>query len=305
MKKILITGANGYLGKFCVNFLKGLDFEIHAISTKEKTDSELIWHKLNLHDHEQTNALISQLKPEYLIHLAWYTKPGLFWSSSENFIWKKSSDNLIHSFYSNRGLKAVSIGSCAEYESSENLCNEKETSLKPNTIYGICKNELHNKIRRYSENYKKSYAWIRIFNLYGLDEPKEKLIPSTILSLNNNEFALCSHGNQIRDFLHVRDAANAIIKILNSSYSGPINVGSGEAVSVKTVVNIVAEILKKKNLVKFGHYSSRIDEPNFIVADTYLLENIIGWQKNYSLEAGLKESIDYWSNKDLRNTLNN
>lgn len=63
----------------------------------------------------------------------------------------------------------------------------------------------------------------------------------------NGKVANCSHGNQIRDFMHVDDVANAFVEILDSSIDGVINIGSGQAINIKEILFKVGEKLNKKN----------------------------------------------------------
>ena len=98
------------------------------------------------------------------------------------------------------GQRAVFAGTCAEYDWSDGICSETKTLLHPTTLYGSCKKELFETLK----NMKLDWAWGRIFHLYGPDEPQKKLTASVILSLLKGENALCSHGTQERDFLHVQ-----------------------------------------------------------------------------------------------------
>src|SRR4030095_7552715 len=97
-----------------------------------------------------------------------------------------------------------------------------------------------------------SSAWGRLFFLYGPHEPRERLVASVIRSILMDEPALCSHGRQNRAFLHVQDAADALVALLDSAVSGPVNIASGTPVAVLDVVQEIANPLERPNLVQPG-----------------------------------------------------
>src|SRR5277367_2524958 len=118
MKKVLITGATGFIGKACMAALQRKDLEIHCISRQPQLDlpaNGITWHQLDLHDHAAVKALLSSIRPEYLLHLAWNVEHTLYWSSNENLKWLETSLKLAAEFINSGGIKLVGAGSCAEY----------------------------------------------------------------------------------------------------------------------------------------------------------------------------------------------
>ena len=108
-----------------------------------------------------------------------------------------------------------------------------------------------------------------------------------------NKIALCRQGNQIRDFLHVSDAASAFVALLESKVCGPVNIASGSPVTLKDVVNKIAGKLDKRKLVRFGE-SADNSAPEFLAADVKRLKNEVGWRPAYNLEQGLDHTINWW-----------
>ena len=110
--------------------------------------------------------------------------------------------------------------------------NENSTPLKPGTPYGNCKLALQRKLAEMNLN----WAWGRIFFLFGAHEHPGRLISSVINSLIESDSADCSHGGQIRDFMFVKDVADAFVDLLDSEVKGAVNIASGEARTIKEVV---------------------------------------------------------------------
>ena len=296
MKKVLITGATGFIGRHCLTSLLSYDYEVHAITSKEidRTQNHLRWHKVDILDSAAVSNLCASVKPSHLLHLAWYTKPGEYLNSTENIRWVQSSLALFQEFARNGGKRIVVAGTCFEYDWRYGLCSERLTPNIPETFYGQCKHSLQILLNGYSKQENLSTAWARIFFVYGSHEHPKRLVPSTICSLLKGDPARCTHGNQLRDYLYVKDAADAIIKLLESELQGPINIGSGAPIALKDIVHVIARKLKRENLIQFGTIPTPAHEPHLILADVERLKQELGWQQNYDLDDGIEETINYW-----------
>jgi nucleoside-diphosphate-sugar epimerase len=139
-----------------------------------------------------------------------------------------------------------------------------------------------------------SAAWGRLFFLYGQHEYAERLVASVIRALLQEQPALCSHGRQIRDFLYVQDAADALVALLDSNVEGAINIASGIPVSVADVVEQLAELMQHPELVRLGALPETGDDPHLLVADTTRVRNVLGWSPRYQLSDGLSQTIRWW-----------
>jgi UDP-glucose 4-epimerase len=137
-----------------------------------------------------------------------------------------------------------------------------------------------------------NWTWARLFFLFGPYEPRSRLVPSVITSLLRGETAKCSEGWQERDFLYVCDAASALIALLESDVVGPVNVASGTAIAVRTLVErLVARAGGGR--VDFGALPTRSDDPFRIVADVTRLRAEVGWTPETGLDAALDASIAF------------
>ncbi|HEC98964.1 MAG TPA: NAD(P)-dependent oxidoreductase [Proteobacteria bacterium] len=303
MKKILLTGGSGFIGRHSIPFLLDKGYEVHAVfHAKEPNFTQkenLFWHQCNLLNPLEQKQLLSQVRPSHLLHLAWYAVPGQYWMSRENFRWVQASLEVIMNFVEQGGLRIVVAGTSAEYDWSYGYCSEKVTPLQPSTPYGTCKNSLHEMVKQFSNQTGLSYAWGRVFFLYGPYEYPERLVASVICSLLKNQDAYCLHGNLIRDFLHVQDVASAFVSLLESNVTGPVNIASGNPTTLKDVVNTIADKLNKKELVRFGESASTLNEPRLLVAEVKRLNSEVGWMASYDLDRGLEQTIDWWKNHIL------
>ena len=86
MKKVLLTGATGFIGRHCLPLLIAQGYEVHAVYAKAAGGEHpgLQWHKANLLDPSQIYMLMEEVLPTHLLHFAWYAIPGKYWTSPEN-----------------------------------------------------------------------------------------------------------------------------------------------------------------------------------------------------------------------------
>jgi len=296
LKRVFLTGATGFIGQQCVASLIENGFEVHAVSSKVVPElfNAAQWHQADLFDSSQVQALMQTVQPTHLLHLAWYAVPGKFWASLENLRWVQASLCLLAEFARQGGTRVVMAGTCAEYDWHSGTCSEETTPLLPTTLYATCKHSLQMMLSASAAQMGLSAAWGRVFFLYGPHEYPERLVASVIRSLLKEEPARCSHGEQVRDFLHVTDVAGAFVALLDSDVSGPINIASGQPVMLKEVIYQIAEIIGRPDLVQLGAIPASLGDPPFLLASVNRLREEVGWQPQISLVAGLRDTIDWW-----------
>ncbi|MBL1215745.1 MAG: NAD(P)-dependent oxidoreductase [Ignavibacteriae bacterium] len=296
MKKVLITGASGFIGQNILPIILGKGYEVHAVDkvSMEEKFPTVRWHNCDLTKSDEVTALIKKVQPQFLIHLAWFVSPGKWAMALENFDWVESSFNLVKNFHQNGGEKVVIAGSGQEYDWKYGYCNETLTPTNSNTIYGVCKNVLRQLVESYSAISGLNYVWGRVFFVYGPYENPKRLIAYVINSLLRNETANCSHGNQVRDYLNVIDAADALIFLMESEFYGVVNVASGDPIKIKDLVQLAAINLNAENLLNFGAISESESDTNLVVADVNRLKNELKWEQKFNNREGINHTIEWW-----------
>jgi nucleoside-diphosphate-sugar epimerase len=275
VKRVLVTGATGFIGRHAAGPLERRGFDVHGISSRTA----------DLLEPGEAERVLEEVRPTHLLHLAWYSVHREYWTSPENRRWVEASLRLVKRFRELGGERVVVAGSCAEYDWSAGVCVERETPLAPRGLYGESKNALREALG------EDDVAWGRIFFLYGPCEHPERLVPSVVRPLLDGEEAHVSEGSQVRDFLHVADVADAFAGLVDSDVTGPVNVASGEGRSVRDVVETAARTVGRPELVRFG---APVDEEPLVVADVTRLRDEVGWSRARSLEQGLAETVEWW-----------
>ena len=296
MKRVLVTGATGFIGRQCLPLLLACSDDVHAVSSQVDagTHPAICWHQANLLDFYQVSDLIQRVQPTHLLHFAWNVVPGKFWTSLDNFKWVQASLALVQEFSKWGGQRAVIAGTCAEYDWNYGYCTEKVTPLSPSTVYGTCKNALREMVDAFMRQTGLSTAWGRIFCLYGPYEHSERLVPFVIQSVLEGKRVPCSHGHQVRDYLHVQDVADAFVALLKSDVKGPVNIGSGYPVSVKSIINGITDKLGGQDLIEWGVIPVPENDPCFLIADRSRLSDEVGWHPKHDLKSGLEQTVSWW-----------
>ena len=296
MKKVLLTGATGFIGRNCLAGLVKSGYDVYAVAPDpiKEAGPKIKWHSVDLLNDKQTEKLVADVGATHLLHFAWYAEPKKYWNSDENYKWVEASKVLLKGFHSNGGQRAVMAGTCAEYDWQYGRCFENTTPLLPATVYGKCKHSLQTTLASFSDETGLSSAWGRIFFLYGPNEHPERLVSSVITSLLQDKNVSCSHGNQIRDFLHVEDVASAFVALLESDVRGPVNIASGRPLALRDVICKIGKKLGRPELIRLGDIPSSKDEPPLLVAEVRRLRKEVGWAPEYDIDSGLDQTIEWW-----------
>jgi len=143
--------------------------------------------------------------------------------------------------------------------------------------------------------YKKSVPSIvvRLCNIYGYSKLKRPdLVPTIMQDVFKKKKIFVWNTKPIRDFIFAEDAADAVVKLVNSTYTGVVNVGTGKSFPVETLTNIISNISKKKILSK----NKKVSGPYKFLTNINLLKKITKWKSKYTLKEGLVKTYNVMKN---------
>ncbi len=276
---MLVTGAGGFVGRHAVLALQEAGYNVWAVPRG-----------MDLLKPAERHRAVAEAGASHLLHLAWIATPGLYWRSDANLDWVAASLDLLRLFRQAGGTRAVLAGSCAEYRWGPPRLVE-DAPCEPATLYGTAKDATRRLALCYAREAGLSVAWARLFFLYGPGERPERLISSAIATLRARDAFLTSEGSQRRDFLHVSDAAMALVALLGSAAEAAVNIGSGTAVTLRSLLTTLADQLDARALLRFGARPMAADEPPVIEADVTRLAHEIGFRPRFGLATGLADTV--------------
>lgn len=304
MKIVLVTGAGGFLGRNVLPTLLRRGWEVHATSrhAPSSAGAETVrWHEVDLLDRAGVRSLVQTVRPAGLVHLAWDTTHGAYWKSPANLEWTAASLHLLHDFAAAGGRRVVVAGSSAEYEwGSEEPLDEMRSRLCPDSPYGACKNALRQIVEAWAPGAGVSWAWGRIFNLFGPEDKPVRLLPKVMRTLIEGKSLPFDDGRLVRDFLHVADAGDAFGALFASEVQGAVNVASGEPVAIREVVTTIASALGATGQLAFDAQPAPAGQPARVVAATARLRDEVGWQPAAGLAQRLGETCAWWRAQSAR-----
>ncbi|MCF3108489.1 NAD(P)-dependent oxidoreductase [Niabella sp. CC-SYL272] len=280
MRKVLVTGATGFIGKYVIQSLLEQEVEIIAsarnISRTGIFDHPRIRAKaFDLHQQNTSLNLYEYFEqPDLLIHLAWEGLPNYKQAfhvdnnlpAHKRFLW-----DLIE-----QGIADITVsGTCFEYGMQEGSLNENLPAL-PGNFYAQAKNELRKALELFQKQKTFSLKWVRLFYMYGEGQNPQSLIPQLDAALEKGAPVFnMSGGEQTRDFMPVEKVAAAIVKIaLQKNVEGIINVSSNHPVTVKQFVLDHLRLKNKKIQLNLGFYPYPDFEPMHFWGDNSKLKSI-------------------------------
>lgn len=277
MKKVLVTGATGFIGQYVINNL--LKQHVKIIATSRNADensfsnhSKIIAKSFDLHNPEQPKNLYNYFEqPDIIIHLAWEGLPNY----KEDFHVKKNLP-AHKAFLSNlieHGATDITVaGTCFEYGMQEGELAET-MAAQPGNFYATAKNELRIWLKEFKNI---SLKWPRLFYMYGAGQNPKSLIPQLEAALQRGDPVFnMSGGEQTRDFLHVNKVAESIIAIaLQQAVTGVINVSSGNPIKVKDFVSNYLHSINKTIELNLGFYPYPDFEPMHFWGNNEKLKSI-------------------------------
>ena len=301
-KTILITGGSGFLGNVVVKKIRELG--VKSIIIPRSADYDL-------RDRIQVAKLLKATKPDYLIHLAAHVG-GI--GANQKFPGEFFYDNatmgieLIEQARLHKVIKTLIVGTVCSYPSNTTVPFDESEFWNgfpevTNAPYGIAKKMLLVQGQAYRQQYGMNIVYAIPVNLYGpkdnFDKGTSHVIPALIRKFvdakNNNQKEVINWGTgrATREFLYVDDCAEGLISCLqNYDSEDPVNIGSGQEVSISNLSEIIQELVGYGGRVKWdssmpdGQLKRRLN-----IDKAY---RGFGFKSKVKLEAGLKKTIDWY-----------
>ena len=332
-KKVVVTGGYGFIGSALIRkLLKNTNVEIFNIdkmspvSNSQSIDNLLslnpsykkryYFFKTNIENYEEINKVFTNISPDIVFHLAAeshvdrsITDPRIFLQSNTigTFNLLEASRNYWNQLPLNKKnlFKFIHVSTDEVFGSLENEGRFSENSqYQPSSPYSASKAASDHFVMSWFKTYKFPSIISNCSNNYGPRQFPEKFIPLIIQKIiNNSKIPIYGNGNNIRDWLFVKDHVNALLKIANDGENGArYCIGGGQEIQNIELVKLICEKMDKKlqrnqkSLRLITHVPDRPGHDYRYSLDSSALKNDLGWVPKYNFKVGIKKTVLWYLN---------
>ena len=303
--KILVAGGTGFIGTNLILDLISKGNQVISLSNSPNKKNTLEGVRYIYHDLTKplkTNKIKEFLDIDYIVNCSGYINHKSFLNGGKEVFYNHfESLYLLTNLAIEIKAKAfVHIGSSDEYGKNFSPLNESIRE-SPESPYALGKLSATHYLQQCHRQGILNTVIIRPFLVYGERQNKERFLPYLIDNcLNDREFKVTS-GQQIRDYIYIKDFNAALIKALNNhnAYGEVINVASGIPISIRNVITTVKEIIGKGTPI-LGGIEHREGESMELYANIDKAKKILNWEPKYEFKAALKIVIDWYKNNSLK-----
>jgi UDP-glucose 4-epimerase len=287
---VLVTGASGFIGSHICQRLLEEGAEVHGVSRAVRESSGIRWWQADLTDADATARLVSRIRPDAIYHVAGYASG----SRSLEAVLPSLNHNLVAVV---NVLIAAAKSECGlvlltgSLEEPEPVAGEPV----PTSPYAAAKHAAGSFGRMFVALHELPVVNLRVFMVYGPGQTDQtKLVPYVVTSLLRGESPKLSSGSRPVDWVYVEDVADAFLTAAQRpDLAGEtIDIGSGELVTVRSVVEQIAEKMGTVIQPKFGTLPDRPLE-TVRAANVEQTYDRLGWQPRTPLAEGLSATIEW------------
>ena len=292
-RKILVTGASGFIGTHLCRRLQSLGGQVHAVSRTfhENSGDGFQWWQGDIGDYDTISGIFRQIKPDYIYHLASHVMgaPDLKHVLPTFRGNLQTSVNLLTAAAEYGCRRLVLTGSLAEPEMARG-------EMFPSAPYAAAKWASSAYGRMFHALYGVPVVLARVFMVYGpAQKDLTKLIPYVTLSFLRGQAPRISSGERLVDWIYISDVVEGFLAMCEAPgiEGSTLEIGSGTLVSIRKIVEQVAGLMGSPVGPAFGALPNRPLEP-VRVADTASTYERIGWKPTISLTTGLQRTISWY-----------
>lgn len=292
--RILITGANGFIGSACVRAALARGHTVAGLKRPGRPCPADLPPSDRFQWFEGTLATppweaIEAFGPEACLHAAWLATPGVYLDSPENDVLLRDSLAFLEGVVRRGSRHVVGVGTCIEYRITRGPLSELHTPVAPTTPYARAKNALREALEARARREGWRLAWGRVFYPYGPGEHPARLCSAVLQQLRRGQPVTLKTPYSLKDYIFITDLAEAILMTLESQTEGPINWGTGQGVTVLEIARTAAELVGRPDLVRCQEPPDP-DPFEVVVADASRLRQL-GWQPRVNLQEGLSRLL--------------
>ena len=295
MKKILIIGGTGFIGyhlaKKCIN----KNFKVTSLSKnppkKIRFVKKVKYIICDINDEKKLKKSIAS-NFNYIVNLGGYVNhQNKRKTYRSHYLGLK---NLTNFFKDKKIKKFIQIGSGMEYGRLRSPQKE-HFRCQPKSIYALSKFLSTEHLLSLYKKEKFPAVILRLYQVYGPNQDKNRLIPIIIDGCKHDKSFPCSSGEQFRDFLFIDDLIDSLLICLDAKVEGKIiNIGSGEAINVKEIIKKIVKLYKSGRPL-FGKIKLRKEEMIKVYPSLLNARRLLGWKAKVPFDKGILKTISFYN----------
>lgn len=292
---VLVTGATGFIGSHVVRELLSGGHFVHAAVRPGASLHRLVnlpdgmttW-DADLGDGPAVARMVSQARPDALIHLAWYAEPGAYLRNVDHNLGSlEDSVRLLRLLAQGRPLRVVLAGTCLE------AANGRHRMEEP--IYAVAKRALH-EVATHADAADWTVTCAHVFSVFGPWEHESRGVPSVIRALLDGDPVEVGDGTQLREYVHVTDVARAFVAIMEGDTGDTVDVCAGEPRPIGEVFDEIGRMTDRSHLIRREMRPTHPDERFDAVGDPGPLR-ALGWRPQKPFEDRMRETVAWWRSR--------
>lgn len=319
MKKVIISGASGFIGANLARRLLKDGHCVHLILRDEHKTwrleeimADIQCHRVDIKNQSDVEEAVSSIKPDWIFHLAAY---GAY--STQNDFQEILNTNIIGTIHLiesaiKSGFESfINVGSSSEYGFKDHAPSEREW-VDPNSHYALTKAYATMYCRYMAMNHQLNIVTLRPYSVYGPYEEPIRFIPHLIVKGLECKLPPLVAPDVARDYIYVDDFIDACLLAAekkDQEFGSFYNVGTGHQTTIKEAVEMSKEILKVSEDPQWGSMDNRNWDTNVWISNSSLIQNKLGWQPKFNFRQGFQKTVEWFKSspkmlEKFRETIN-
>ena len=307
-KRVLVTGGTGFLGAHLVKKLVSLRAKVCILDSYPIEKQPLLndfrnnvdFYKVDIRSFNKIKKISKDLNPEIIFHLCALIDRRRNFENIDKIVDVnlKGTINLLHALI-DIDYDSFILTSTSEVYGRTDPPFQENMPLNPVSPYSASKASAEIFCKTFSEIYNKPFTILRLFNLYGEGQAPNMFIPQLINTCLDKQDFKMTKGEQTREFNYVEDVITGLLlaSVTPAANREVINVGNGNEIQLKRIAEIIVELFGNCINLKLGAIDYRKNDIMRMYSDNSKAKKILNWHPEYSIEEGLKKTVNYYIRK--------